>query len=66
MRQFGELLHVNGMADAIKLAFSAWVGFTAPVLLSTVLWEYRPIDLYTITAFYWLVSFLAIAIILFF
>lgn len=49
---------------AALLAFILWIGFVAPSLLGTVVWEQKPITLYLINALYWLVSFLAMSVIL--
>jgi len=48
-----------GVFDAIgalDVAFWIWLGFIAPVLLGSVLWEQKPMKLYVINAGYWLVS----------
>lgn len=39
-----------------------WLGFVAPVLLSSVLWEQKSMKLYAINAGYWLVVMLAMAL----
>jgi hypothetical protein len=49
---------------ALQLAFWCWIGFVAPVLLSSVIWEQKPIRFYLINASYWLVSFMIMALVL--
>ena len=49
---------------AIELGFWLWVGFVAPVLISSVLWEMKPMKYYFINSFYWLVSFIVMAVVL--
>ncbi len=50
--------------SALELGFWCWLGFIAPTLLGTVLWERKPFTLYLINTSYWLVSFIAIALVL--
>ncbi len=47
-----------------ELALWSWLGFVVPTMLGMVLWEQKPIKLYLINVFYWLVSFVVMAIIL--
>lgn len=65
MNSFGVALGIYDWVGAIfKLALLSWLGFVVPTMLSQVLWEHRPMQLYLITIGYWLVSFCAIALIL--
>ncbi len=61
---FGAAWSVYDVAGAVQLAFWCWIGFAAPVLLSSVLWEQRPFRLYLINAFYWLVALMVMALVL--
>lgn len=64
MNYFGIAWGVYDIVGAIELGFWCWVGFTAPVLLSQVLWEQQPFRLYLLNALHWLVVFVAMAIVL--
>jgi hypothetical protein len=46
---------------ALQLGFWCWLGFVAPTMLGSVLWEQKPFRLYLINAFYWLVVMLVMA-----
>lgn len=50
----------------IDLAFWCWAAFVAPIMLSEVLWHHKPVKLFLIDVFYWLVSFIVMALILVF
>lgn len=52
------------VADGLKTAFWAWLGFTATATLSDTLFAGRSFNLYVINNGYQLVSFLAVATIL--
>ena len=41
----------------IKVGIMAWLGFVAPTMLGSVLWENKSWNLYAINAGYYLVSF---------
>jgi len=64
MNYFGIQYGVFDWTGALQLAFWCWIGFAAPLLLGTVIWEQKPFRLYLINAFYWLVTFIAMALIL--
>lgn len=49
---------------ALVLGLWSWIGFVVPTMLSRVLWEQSPFKLFLIDAFYWLVAFIVIAMIL--
>ncbi len=66
MSYFALAWGVFDWIGAVELGFWCWAGFVAPVLLSIVLWETKPFTLYLINAGYWLVSFIAMALILLF
>jgi len=55
---------VFDVIGALDVAFWTWLGFMAPVLLGSVLWEQKPVKLYIINAGYWLVSLIVIGQIL--
>ena len=64
MEYFGIAWQVYDWAGALELGFLCWIGFCAPTLLGQVLWDQKPVRLYLINALYWLLSFLAMALIL--
>jgi len=45
----------------LQLGLWCWMGFIAPTMLGSVLWEMKPFRLYLINAFYWLVTLLVMA-----
>jgi hypothetical protein len=46
------------MAAGARVSFFLWLGFVATPLLSTTVYEGRPITLFAINAGYWLVAML--------
>ena len=54
------------LVDALWLAGFAWLGFVVPVLLAPVLWEGKPFALFLLNAAHYLISFLAVAAVLFY
>ena len=62
MSYFGVAWGVFDGVGALQLAFWCWIGFSAPVLLNSVIWEQRPFRLYLINAIYWLVAFMVMAL----
>ena len=64
MDYFGIAWGVFDWIGAVELGFWCWVGFTAPPMLGMVLWEGKSIKQYVITSGYWLVGFIAIAVVL--
>lgn len=64
LAHFAVLFGATTAASALQLAFWAWLGFYATTLMGPVLWEKMPIELYAITAGRWLVSLLAMALVI--
>lgn len=64
MSYFALAWGVFDWVGAIELGFWCWAGFTAPTLLSSVLWEMKPVKYYLINAGFWLVAFIVMALIL--
>lgn len=62
MNYFGIAWGVYDVQNAVQLGLWCWLGFVAPTMLGMVLWEQRSFMLYLINAFYWLVSFIAMAV----
>lgn len=54
----------TGITSGLITGFASWLGFIAPVTLGAVLWEGRPWKLWFLNAGYWLVSLLAMGMIL--
>lgn len=59
-----ELWAASTVGQALTLAFWAWLGFIAPVLLGSVLWEGKPVRLYVLNVSYYLVALVLMAAIL--
>ena len=66
MNYFGIAWGVYDVIGAIELGIWPWIGFVAPAILGQVFWDQKPFLLYLINAGYWLVSFVAMAIVLLF
>lgn len=65
MNYVGIAFQIYDWVGAVfDLALWCWLGFVVPTMLGQVLWEQRPFKLYLINAFFWLVSFVAMALIL--
>lgn len=65
MNYVGIAFQIYDWVGAVfELALWSWLGFVVPILLGSVLWEQRPLKLYFINVFYWLVSFIVMALIL--
>lgn len=56
-------LSITGAVPAILFALLLWIGFIATVLLNTVLWEERKMELYLFNIIYQLVSLIAVSLI---
>jgi hypothetical protein len=61
---FGAAWSVYDWPGALQLAFWCWIGFVAPALLGTVIWEQRPFRLFLINASYWLAALIVMALVL--
>ena len=65
MNYVGIAFHIYDWVGAVfELALWCWLGFVVPTFLGTVLWEQRPVKLYFINIFYWLITLIAMALIL--
>ncbi|MEK7155682.1 MAG: DUF1761 domain-containing protein [Patescibacteria group bacterium] len=64
MNYFGIAWGVFDWIGAVELGFWCWIGFTAPTMLGMVLWEGKPVKYYAIVSGFWLVSFVAMAVVL--
>lgn len=65
MNYVGIAFHIYDWVGAIfELALWCWLGFVVPTSLGMVLWEQRPLKLYFINVFYWLVTLMVMALIL--
>lgn len=63
---FGIAWGVYDWIGALELAFWLWIGFVIPTSLGTVLWDHKPVKLYFINTFYWLLALAAMALVLVF
>ncbi len=65
MNYVGIAFHIYDWVGAVfELALWSWLGFVVPTSIGIVLWEQRPLKLYFINVFFWLVAFVAMALIL--
>lgn len=64
MSHFATAWGVYDLIGAVELGFWCWAGFAVPILLSPVLWEGKRFGYFLINAGFWLVSFIAISLIL--
>ncbi len=56
-------LSTRGILSGLVGAFWNWLGFVVPVLAGQIFWEGKPLKLYLINVFYYLVSLLAMSVI---
>ena len=66
MSYFGAAWGVYDWIGALELGFWCWVGFALPTMRGAVLWEQKPFSVFLIKSLYWLVVFMAIALVLVF
>ena len=64
MNHFGIAWGVFDWIGAVELGFWCWLGFVAPVLLGSILWEQKPLNYYAINSGYWLVALIVMAVVL--
>jgi len=64
LAHFVYLASAVTVTDALTLGFWVWLGFIAPVMLGSVLWEKKPWMLYIINVGYQLVAILVASTIL--
>ncbi len=64
MNYFVTMWWISDWRGAVSLGFWCWAGFVAPTMIGMVLWDHKPVRLYLINTFYWLVAFIAIALVL--
>lgn len=64
LAHFVAVWGADGVSGAFQLAFWAWLGFIAPVLLGAVLWEGKSWKLYVLNMGYYLVTLFVMAMIL--
>ncbi|HSX25238.1 MAG TPA: DUF1761 domain-containing protein, partial [Candidatus Andersenbacteria bacterium] len=57
---FAKTMGAISLSDGVMIGFFAWLGFAAPLLLGSVLWEGKSYKLYTLNAGYNLVQFVII------
>lgn len=56
LAHFVRYLTASSFVEGAQAGFWLWLGFIAPVLLGSVLWECKPIKYYLINVFYWLID----------
>ena len=57
---FAKTVGAITLGDGIMVGFFAWLGFAAPLLLTSVLWEGKSYRLYALNAGYNLVQFIVL------
>jgi hypothetical protein len=57
-------LGIYDLAVAMRLGALLWLGFAAPILFNSFLFEHRPLSLYLINAGYWFLALIAMSVIL--
>lgn len=61
------LIYATGstnMGDGVKIGMITWAGFVIPLLLSSILWEGKPLKLYILNVTYWLISLVLMTIVI--
>lgn len=61
LAHFVRYVTATTFADGAQLAFWAWLGFEAPILLGGVLWEGKPFKLFLLNAAYHLIALIIAA-----
>lgn len=56
LAHFVQYVTANNFVEGMQTGFWLWLGFVAPVLLGSVLWESKPVKYYLINVAYWLVN----------
>lgn len=64
LAHFVDFMQAKSLMDALQLGFWVWLGFIVTVLLSSVLWEGKPVQLYLLNIVYHLVTISAMSVIL--
>ena len=64
LAHFVDYAGATDWMGGLQLGFWVWLGFNAPVMIGSVLWENKPFSLYLINTGYYLVSFVVMAVIL--
>jgi hypothetical protein len=57
-------LHTSGAQSGIMVGFFNWLGFVAPVMLSSVLWDGKPWKLWLLNSGYYLIGLMLMGVIL--
>jgi len=61
---FLSYLQATGVQAGATVGFWVWLGFIAPVMLGSVLWEGKPVKLYLLNASHWFVTTVVMAAII--
>lgn len=64
LAHFVDIMGATTWMHAVVTAFWIWLGFSAPLLLGSFLWEGRPLRLWVLNAAFRLVELIVMAIIL--
>ena len=64
LAHFVQVADAVAVTDALSLGFWLWLGFMAPILIGSVLWEGKSCKLFVLNGAHWLLAILAMAVIL--
>lgn len=64
LMHFGIAWGVFDWIGGVELGIWTWLGFVMPVLLGSILWETKPFKYFAINASYWLLSLVAMGVVL--
>ena len=64
LNYFGIAWGVYDWVGAVELGIWVWLGFAMPPMLGMVLWDMKPMRYFFVVAGYWLVAFIAMAVVL--
>ncbi|MHA2343546.1 MAG: DUF1761 domain-containing protein [Candidatus Hodarchaeales archaeon] len=56
LAHFIDYTQAKSILEGVQTGFIIWLGFVATILISTVLWENRPVKLFLINVSYYLVA----------
>ncbi len=66
LAHFVAIVNAQGLMGALQLAFWIWLGFIAMIILGSVLWEGKSVNLYLFNIVYQFVGLFAMALVLVF
>ncbi len=64
LAHFVKYMQITTVGNALKLAVWIWLGFITTILISSVLWEGKPVKLYFLNISHYLITLIVMTIIL--